>query len=114
MRLDVYLHFAADGALSAKLESILGALNQLNGKVGTMTAELDDVVAKVTAMETVQEGAITLLGELKTKLDAAIASGDTAALVALSTRLGADTQKLADAIVANTPAAPPPPGGGPV
>lgn len=74
-----------------------------------MSAQLDSLVAQVAALETVEDSAIALLTGLKTQLDAAIASGDTAALTELSARLGVDTQRLADAIVANTPAAPPAP-----
>jgi hypothetical protein len=50
-------------------------------------------------------GPLKMLNGLKERLDAAIASGDPAALVALSASLGTDTQELADAVAANTPAA---------
>lgn len=66
-------------------------------------AVLDDLEAKVAANTTVVGSAVTLLTELKTELDAAIASGDPARLQAISDKLGTDTQSLADAVVANTP-----------
>jgi hypothetical protein len=47
-----------------------------------------------------------LLQGLKAALDDAIASGNPAALTALSQQLGAQTQALSDAIIANTPATP--------
>jgi hypothetical protein len=68
-------------------------------------AELDDLKAAVARETEVDESAIVLLNGLKAKLDAAIAAGDPAALKALSDSLGTESQKLADAVTANTPAA---------
>ena len=65
-------------------------------------AELDDLKAAVAKNTDVTESAIVLLNGLKAKLDAAIASGDPAALKDLSAQLGAETGKLADAVAANT------------
>ncbi len=74
-----------------------------------MADELKDLQAEVAASVTVEESAITLLDGLKSKLDAAIASGDPAALKALSDSLGSERSKLADAITRNTPGEAPPP-----
>ena len=71
-----------------------------------MAGELEQLKAAVVANTTVTESAITLLVGIKTKLDEAIATNDPAALAALSAELGGENQRLADAIVANTPAAP--------
>lgn len=68
-----------------------------------MSVELDALTAQVAANTTIEESAITLIQGLKAKLDAA--GTDPAALKALSDSLGAEDQKLADAITANTPAA---------
>lgn len=67
--------------------------------------DLSELKSKVEANTAVTESAITLLAGLKEKLDAAIASEDPAALKALSDQLGAETDKLAAAVTANTPAA---------
>lgn len=65
---------------------------------------LDDLKAKVASNTTVIGSAITLLGNLKTSLDAAIAQlPDQTALQNLSNTLGTDDQALADAVAANTP-----------
>ena len=84
---------------------IFAAVTRIEEKVNRMSVELDTLVARVTEIESVGDSAIVLLGDLKTKLDEAIASDDKDALLALSERLGAQTQELADAISANTPAA---------
>lgn len=68
---------------------------------------LTDLQAAVTAEDTAIASAITLLNGLKAALDAAIASGDPAALAALSADIGAQTTALANAVTANTPAATP-------
>ena len=72
-------------------------------KLNNMSQVLDDLTAKVEAETTVEQSAITLLQTLKTELDAAIASGDTAALQALIDKIGSNTPSLADPITATTP-----------
>ncbi len=78
----------------------------------TTMATIDDVKAKVTAQTTVIGGAVTLLKELKAKLDAA--GTDPVKLQALSDEIGANTDSLAAAVIANTPVVPPPPPPNPV
>lgn len=76
-----------------------------------MSIQLDNLTAGVAANNSAIESAITLLGNLKAALDAAIASqptDDGAALQALSDSLGAEDAKLAAAVTANTPVAAPP------
>jgi hypothetical protein len=92
--------------LSPVLDAIYGghvSLYQLRQELQRMTAELDALKAAVTNNTTVIGSAITLINGLKKKLDDAIASGDPAALTALSAELGAQDQALADAVAANTP-----------
>lgn len=80
------------------------ALAQLDLRGAIEMAELDDLKAAVARDTEVDSSAITLLQGLKAKLDAAIASGDPAALKSLSDQLGANAQGLADAVTQNTPA----------
>ena len=71
---------------------------------------LDDLKTEVEQVKTVEQSAVTLLQGLKAQLDAAIASGDPAALEALSADLKNSADALAAAVVANTPIpAPEPP-----
>jgi len=71
-----------------------------------MATNLDTLIAKVTDLETVQDGTVTLLGTLAQMIRDN--STDQVALLALATRIDTDKQKLADAIVANTPPITPP------
>lgn len=75
-------------------------------KLNRMANELEDLKAAVARDTEVDQSAITLLNGLKAALDAAIASGDPAALQALSDQLGSNADSLAAAVTANTPAAP--------
>lgn len=67
---------------------------------------LDTLKAEVAEQKTVIASAVTLLAGLKAKLDAA--GTDEAALAALSAELDTQTNALAAAILANTPADPAP------
>ena len=88
------------GEILAKLDKIAIFLQSF--EVKTMSA-LSDLQDAVTKQDSVIDSAVTLLTGLKAALDKA--GTDPAALKALSTDMGAKTQALADALVANTPAA---------
>jgi hypothetical protein len=83
------------------------SINQLTTEITKMAAELATLQAAVAANTTIIGSAIALIQGIKTALDAAIATGDPAALTALSTSLGTEDAALSAAIVANTPAPPP-------
>ena len=101
MTLDVNVRISfVDSPAVAEIFSIVKTILQ---KQELIMSALDDLKAKVAANTTVIGSAITLLQGLKAKLDEAIASGDPAALQALSDEIGASGSALADAIVANTP-----------
>jgi ABC-type xylose transport system substrate-binding protein len=82
-------------------DRLMCRINQLENH---MSKELDDLKAAVASEDTAIASAITLLNGLKAALDAAIASGNPADLVALSTDIGNQTAALAAAVTANTPA----------
>ena len=96
--------FKGEDNTHAKLDTILLILAQVRGKVEKMAGELDGLRAQVAANTTVIGSAIALIQGIKAKLDAAIASGDPAALAALSVELKTQDDALAQAIVVNTPA----------
>lgn len=68
-----------------------------------MAGELAVLTQEVAEIKGVAESAVALLNGLKAKLDEAIASGDPAALTALSNELDASSNALAAAVAANTP-----------
>lgn len=70
-----------------------------------MAGELQGLTDQVKKNTDVEQSAILLLQGLKSALDAAIASGDPAQLLALSASLSTSQAALAAAVLANTPAA---------
>jgi hypothetical protein len=82
-----------------KLNRLLLMVGALLIGEGWIMAELDDLQKQVEATDAGIDSAIALLDGLAAKLDAAIASGNPAALVALSTELKAKTDDLAKAVV---------------
>lgn len=70
-------------------------------------AKIDEVLVEVEEQTTVIDSAITLLKNIKALLDAA--GTDPAKLDEIKNALDTNTKKLADAVVANTPAEPVPP-----
>jgi hypothetical protein len=88
---------------------VLAALSRIEARLGTLSEleelgmTLDEVLGKVTEQATVVGSAVTLLGDLKRMLDEAIASGDPLKIQAVSDAIGANTDALVAAVVANTP-----------
>lgn len=78
--------------------------------VRKMVQELEDLKAKVTALEAAQNSAIALLGDLKGKLDSIVTNATDlaelkAGVAAITSQLDTDTQALSAAVAADTPAA---------
>lgn len=95
---------AVDQQVLWRLDYLIGKVHRLISMGGEQMAALDDLKAEVEKVKTVEASAVTLIVGLKAKLDEAIASGDPAALTALSADLDASATALADAVTANTPA----------
>lgn len=102
--------------IESKIDRIELRINQLTSLVlSILTGEqitmskLDDLKADVAAETTVVNSAITLLSGISARIDAAVAAaraGDDQALSQLSAEVKSETQALADAVAANTLAAP--------
>jgi hypothetical protein len=88
------------GQLS-RIERKINLLLQMEHDMGK---ELEDLKAAVAAETTVGDSVVALLADISTRLNQALANGDTAALAALSTELTANQAKIAAAVLANTPA----------
>jgi hypothetical protein len=85
-------------------------IRKLEKQIALMAATLDSILAKVTDEETLEDSLIALVGGLKQQLADAL-SGTTlpaatqAKVDAIFTAVEAQSQKMTDAITANTPAA---------
>lgn len=102
MRFDLHLHIH-----SPKLDMILDGVQFLKRSFKTMSAALDRIRAEVEESRAVSQSAIALLNGLSAQIRDL--KDDPAALEALADALDADTNALAAAVTANTPAAEPPP-----
>ena len=91
-----------------QLDRIERKLDNIIQQEAEQVADLTQIQNDVAANGDVVQSAVTLLQGLKAQLDEAIASNDPAALAELSAALEQQTQSLADAVTANTPAAPAP------
>lgn len=86
-----------------QIEAVLDSrLAPIKLQLTKIMALLDDLTAQVARNTTVQQSAIVLLQGLKAKLDAA--GTDPVKLAELSAQLGKNTDDLATAVTANTPA----------
>lgn len=99
MRVDLYHH----SLRNLDVQELKSLVSELIAKEAEVAGELAALQAQVAQNTTVIESAITLIQGIKAALDAAIASGNPQALTDLSATLGAEDQKLADAVAANTP-----------
>ena len=103
MKIDVhhYLHFPID--VTQKLDQILNILGEIQRKEVAMSAQLDALTAQVKANTEVEASAVVLLKGLAAQIEAI--KTDPVALQGLSDSLKASADQLAEAVVANTPAA---------
>jgi hypothetical protein len=102
MKLEIHVHVHHhDGASDDELRAVHSTLVEVKEAI---MGELDTLKTEVSETKTVMASAAALLSGLKAKLDEAIASGDPAALQALSDELNTETNALAAAVAANTPA----------
>lgn len=106
----------SEGIISL-LRELLREVQQLRKELMTMDADvqtqLTNLQDRVAREDTVEQSAISLLNNLKTALDTALANSNTSEIVAtiqgISDHLGSNTDALAAAVAANTPAAAPAP-----
>lgn len=101
MKFEIHVHIHHHG--------VEAALDTLLTRTLKMSQDIDDLVREVAETQTIQESAITLIVSIKNKLDEAIAANDMTAVRQASADLDAGQQRLADAILANTPQDPNPP-----
>lgn len=85
------------------LAEVINHLHSIIHKLNTMATDLTALTAAVAKDTEVDQSAITLLQGLKAALDTA--GTDPVALKALSDQIGSNTDALAAAVTANTPAA---------
>jgi hypothetical protein len=91
------------GRADRKLDLILARLDALGRQETTIMKELDDLTTQVQATDDAQQSALTLINGIADRL--AAAGTDPAKLQALTESLKTNSDALAAAVIANTPAA---------
>lgn len=86
-------------ALQAMLDKVYERLDELEGKFMITT---DDILAKLNAQKTVDDGIVVLLQSLNA-IATAPNTTDQAKLQAISDLIDSNTKEISDAIIANTP-----------
>jgi hypothetical protein len=97
-------------ALRAQIGTLMPVLADIQAKIATLTTAVAANTQVDGSIVTLLQGLTAMIAALKQQLADAIASNDPAALQAVldglgaaETAISANTQKLADAAVANTP-----------
>ena len=85
-------------------EEVLVLLNKINHKVNFLMANMQDVINEVQDQDTVIDSVVSLLSNISDQLKNVQASNDPTALQSIIDHIDANTKKLSDAVVANTPA----------
>ncbi len=91
------------GDVSKKLDELIGRIKSVQQTERLEMAKVDDLLAKIEGMTEVEDGIITLCGQLHQMLSDA--KTDPAKLDEAMALLDTQKQKIADAVVANTDAA---------
>jgi hypothetical protein len=91
--------------IPGQLSRIERKINLLLQMEHRMSQEMDELKAAVAAETTVGDSVVALLTDISARLNDAVNNGDTAAIKALTAELTANKEKLAAAVLTNTPAA---------
>ena len=109
MKFDVAVKFGLDDDTAGIVASSFALLTAINERTLQMAIDFSAVRAEITELQSVNAGVKLLLADLKTRLDALLEIGDPAVvraeLQSLRDVLDAETNSLAAAAEANTPAA---------
>ena len=104
MRLDLHLYVHEDPSTTGRLDRIEAMLQSLISQGTTLMTDLTQLKAAVDAEGTVVQGAVTLIEGLAAKI--AALPPDQASIDALAAEVKGQSDALAAAVAANTPAAP--------
>ena len=89
-------------ALAPQFAELSRKIDNLKQEIHHVAVTVQDLIAKVAALKTVDDSVLALIQGIKAQLDAAIAANDPAALQQLSDSLDAETSRLQAAVTANT------------
>lgn len=103
-----FLYFLGMGEVRRSLEKLQTKTDRILNKMEKLMAKIDDLQAAVGENHSAEDSVITLLRGIAQMLKDAQASGDPAKLDEVIASIRASTDKLAAAVVENTPTETPP------
>lgn len=105
--MEAYIGLMLGAACLGVLLAILGELQGTRKEIGAMQQKLQELLAKVQELVTVNDSVEALLTQLHDMLVEALAQNDPAAVQAVIDLIEEQKQELIAAVAANTPEAPP-------
>jgi hypothetical protein len=103
------LHAVYDAIAARVVAQLQPYFHNLQQQGIQIMATMADIQAAVAAETTVEQSVISLLGQLSSELQAAIAANDPVAMQAVVDSINANSASLAAAVTSNTPVVPTPP-----
>lgn len=103
MKIHVYHHFEARCEVMRRLDALDEKTDLILDRQETIMATMAELEAAVTRNTEVDESVLTLLAGISQQLKDA--QNDPAKIAEVIAKLDANTQKMADAVTANTPSA---------
>jgi septation ring formation regulator EzrA len=102
----VHIHHHSDPAIERRLDRIEAALDHVIGALKAMALDFSPLKDAVSDIDTVIDSVKTLLEDIATQMEDKAA--DTAAIADLAAHIRSQKEALAQAVAANTAAAPAP------
>lgn len=104
MQIHIHIHHHGKPSDDEVLHNIFTLTKSIHTKLNEMSPEVQRITQEVAELKTVNQSAVALLQSLSQLIRDNI--DDKAALTQLANDIDAETNTLADAVTANTPAAP--------
>lgn len=102
---EIHLHVKTDPEVLRRLSVVIHKLDLIIDRQETIMTVMDDLKAAVTRNTSVDDSVLALLQGISQQLKDAQAANDPQAIADVIAQLDANTQKMTDAVTANTPAA---------
>jgi hypothetical protein len=109
MRINVYHHHSWEEEVPPWVDELAARADLILDRLDTIMATMEDLKAAVSRNTSVDDSVLALLLGISQQLKDAQAQNNPQAIADVIAQLDANTQKMTDAVSANTPAADPAP-----
>ena len=102
---EIHVHIKPEPEVLRRFDVVIRKLDLMMQRQEYVMATMEDLKAAVTRNTSVDDSVLALLTGISQQLKDAQASNDPQAIADVIAQLDANTQKMTDAVTANTPAA---------